>query len=119
LFLGVWHDVGRNGDPLPLTSHAAHCIGAIGELLNFACALVLAADLFLPKKEAEAKLLDPLGEWGRKHGLFATHRNVPVSDLDFTAKVLERSSVSKKVICWSGHSTKHPRTFVCLRSARS
>ena len=59
--------------------------------MNFAGALVLAADLFLrQKKEAEAKLLDPLGAWGRKHGLSATHKNVPVSDLDFTAKVLDR-----------------------------
>lgn len=37
----------------------------------------------------EAKLLDPLGEWGRKHGLTATHNDVFVSDADFTAKVLD------------------------------
>jgi hypothetical protein len=75
---------------LPRTSHAAHWIGAIGELLNFAGALVLAADLFLrQKKDSETKLLDPLGEWGRKHGLSATHQNVPVSDPDFTEKVLD------------------------------
>jgi hypothetical protein len=79
------------GDDMPLTSHYAHCVGAIGELLNFAGAVVLAADLFLrQKKEAEAKLLDHLGEWGTKHGLSATHKNVPVSDLEFTAKVLDR-----------------------------
>jgi hypothetical protein len=78
---------------LPLTSHAAHCIGAIGELLNFAGALVLAADLFLrQKKDAEAKLLDPLGEWGRKHGVSATHNNISVCDPDFTEKVLDRST---------------------------
>jgi hypothetical protein len=76
---------------MPLTSHDAHCVGAIGELLNFAAAVVLAADLFLrQKKEAEARLLDPLGEWGRRHGLSATHKNVPINDLDFTAKVLDR-----------------------------
>jgi len=83
-------DIGRV-IAVPLTSHDAHCIGAIGELLNFAGALVLAADLFLrQKKEAEAKLLDPLAEWGRKHGLSATHKSIPVSDPDFTAKVLDR-----------------------------
>jgi hypothetical protein len=76
---------------MPLLSHYAHCVGAIGELLNFAGAVVLAADLFLrQKKEAEAKFLDPLGEWGRQHGLSATHNNVPVSDPEFTAKVLDR-----------------------------
>ena len=79
------------GIVLLLNSHAAHWIGAFGELLNFAGALVLAADLFLRyKKESEAKALDPLGEWGRKHGLSATHKNVCVSDPDFTAKVLDR-----------------------------
>ena len=72
-------------------SYAAHWIGVIGELLNFAGAVVLAADLFLrQKKESEAKLLDPLGEWGRKHGLTAIHHDVSVSDADFTAKVLDR-----------------------------
>jgi hypothetical protein len=76
---------------LPLTSHTAHWIGAFGELLNFVGALVLAADLFLrQKKDSEAKVLDPLGEWGRKHGLSATYKNVSVSDLDFTPKVLDR-----------------------------
>jgi hypothetical protein len=52
---------------MPLTPHDAHRIGAIGELLNFAGAVVLAADLFLrQRKENEAKLLDPLGAWTKK-----------------------------------------------------
>ena len=65
IFARMYHtmlvdDIGRLVIALPLTSHAAHCIGAIGELLNFAGALVLAADLFLrQKKEAEARTLDP------------------------------------------------------------
>jgi hypothetical protein len=76
---------------MPLTPHDAHRLGAIGELLNFAGAIVLAADLFLrQKKEAEAKLLDPLGAWGRRNRLSATHKNVPVGDPDFTARVLDR-----------------------------
>ncbi len=75
---------------MPLTPHDAHRLGAIGELLNFVGALVLAADLFLrQRKENEAKLLDPLGAWGRRNRLSATHNNVPVSDPDFTARVLD------------------------------
>jgi hypothetical protein len=69
-------------------SHAAHWIGVAGELLNFAGALVLAADLFLRRNEhSEAKRLEPLGEWGRKHGLSAKYKTVPVSAADFAEKV--------------------------------
>lgn len=74
-------------------SHVAHWIGAIGELLNFIGALILAGDLlFRQKRDSEAKLLGPLGDWGRKHGLTATYRNVEISDLDFAAKVQNRWS---------------------------
>jgi hypothetical protein len=46
--------------------------------------LILAGDLlFRQKRDAEAKLLDPLGEWGRKHGLTAVHKNVEIRDLDY------------------------------------
>src|SRR5882724_10352936 len=72
---------------------AAHWIRVTGELLNFAGAVVLAADLFLrQKRNPEAKFLDPFGEWGRKQGLTAIHHDVSVSDVDFTVKVLDRGA---------------------------
>ncbi len=71
--------------------HPAHWIGAFGELLNFAGAAVMAADLFLREKEqAEARRLRQLGAWGRKHNLPATRKGVAVNAEDFAEKVLGR-----------------------------
>jgi hypothetical protein len=74
-----------------MPAHFADWIGAIGELLNFVGALILARDLFLRRKEAsEIKRLNRLGQWGRKHALSAEYEHVSVGDPEFTDKVLDR-----------------------------
>jgi len=74
-----------------MLAHLAHWIGTIGELLNFAGALVLAWDLFLRRKEvSEIKRLNRLAQWGRKHGLSAEYEHVSVGDPEFADKVRGR-----------------------------
>ncbi|HMD49334.1 MAG TPA: hypothetical protein VKG79_09560 [Bryobacteraceae bacterium] len=76
---------------MPIPDHFAHWVGVAGELLNFAGAVVMARDLFVREKEqAEARRLRRLGAWGKKHGLGAVRKGVPVNADDFAEKVLGR-----------------------------
>lgn len=76
---------------MPIPDHFAHWVGVAGELLNFAGAVVMARDLFVREKEqAEARRLRRLGAWGKKYGLGAVRKGVPVNADDFAEKVLGR-----------------------------
>jgi len=76
---------------MQIPDHIAHWVGVAGELLNFVGAVVMARDLFVREKEqAEVRRLRRLGTWGKKFGLGAFRKGVPVNADDFADKVLGR-----------------------------
>src|SRR5579862_8266946 len=80
---------------MSLPAHAAHYVGAFGELLNFAGAVVLAVDLFHRKREHdESRRLQRLGAWGKKYNLPAKRRGVPVNTDHFAEIVMGRRASS-------------------------
>jgi|SRR5579863_6645735 len=70
----------------------AHWIGAIGEVLNFVGALIMALDIFLRRQDRErAQKLANLSSFSERSGLkSAIYKGFPASSADLSFLVLQR-----------------------------